>query len=177
MASIDRFRAALQRRGGPARQHRWEVIINFPTFAASVEESRDVSLMAITSNTPSGTLGEIPLIWGGRTLPYPGDREFEMIPITFIATESHFEHDAFERWQEAINGSITNTATQSTPDVLRTVQMRLLDSQDRVTKVYNLEAAWPQQVGQIELDQQAQNSFGQFTVNLRYFQATNANSL
>lgn len=177
MATIDNFRAALNRRGGPSRQHRWQVVINIPTFAGSQEDSRDLSLMALTTQTPVMRLGQMDLTWGGRIIPLPGDREFEMIPITFIATESHFEHDIFERWQEAANGSLSNAATQSLNDILRSVEMQLLDGQDNVVKTYTLRDAWPQEVGQIELDQQAQNSFGQFTVNMQYVVATNSNSL
>lgn len=176
MASIDRFRAALQRRGGVARQHRWQIVFNLPAFAASAEENQDLSLMAITSQTPVGRMGEIPLMWGGRTMPFPGDREFDMLPVTFIATESHFEHDVFERWAEAFNGSITNVRTGELTDLLRNFEMQLLDGADNVVKTYTLEDCWPQEVGQIELDQQAQNTFGQFTVNLRFFQARNAHS-
>lgn len=177
MASIDEFRAALLRRGGAARQHRWRITINFPTFAASPELGRDVSLLAMTTNTPTGRVGELPIIWGGVAVPLPGDREFDMIPITFMATESHVEHDAFEIWQENISGSESNNRSQEINDLLVDVQMDLLDSQDNVTKSYILQGSYPQEVGQLELDQTAQNSYGQFTVNMRYLNAVNANSL
>lgn len=177
MAAIDSFRAALMRRGGAFRQHRWRITINFPTFAASAELGRDVNLLALTTNTPISRVGELPIIWGGVPIPLPGDREFDLIPITFMATEGHAEHDAFEIWQENVTGSITNNRSQELNDLLVDVQMDLLDSGDNVTKSYVLQGAYPQEVGQLDLDQSAQNSYGQFTVNMRFLNAVNANSL
>ncbi|QZI90463.1 hypothetical protein MYOV003v1_p0139 [Vibrio phage 207E48.1] len=176
MPSVQDFRAALQRRGGVGRQHRWRVIVNLPPFAASPDLLKDASLMALTTQTPNGVLGEISIPWGGREIPLPGDRKYEVFPITFIASEDDSVHTAFEIWQQGINGDRNNASTIANDDSMRDFTLQLLDQNDSVVKEYVLEGAWPQEVGQLELDQTAQDSYGQFTVNLRYIMSTTANS-
>ncbi|AWY10147.1 tail tube protein [Vibrio phage VP-1] len=177
MPTVNQFRAAVQRRGGVQRQYRWRVIVNFPAFAADNELARDASLTAITTQTPPSTLGEILIPWGGRELPYPGDRKFEALPITFIGVGDDSVHSAWEKWSEGINGSSSNQAGYEPSEYMRDIQIQLLDDRDVVKKTYTLEAAWPQNVGELELDQTAQDSYAQFTATLRFLQATNDNSL
>lgn len=177
MATVNQFRAAVARRGGIQRQYRWRVIINFPAFAADNDLARDASLTAITSQTPPSTLGELIIPWGGRELPYPGDRKFEALPITFIGVVDDSVHSAWETWSEGINGSSSNQASYEPAEYMRDIQIQLLNDKDVVQKTYTLEAAWPQNVGEIELDQTSQDAYSQFTVTLRFLQATNNNSL
>lgn len=176
MSTVNQFRAAMQRRGGVQRQYRWKVVVNFPTYAADNELARDASLTAITAQTPPSTIGEILIPWGGRELPYPGDRKFEALPITFIGVADDSVHSAFEAWSEGINGSTSNTAAVSPTEYMRDVEIQLLNDLDEVIKIYTLEASWPQNVGELELDQTSQDSYSQFTVTMRFLQATNPNS-
>ena len=42
---------------------------------------------------------------------------------------------------------------------------------------WTLQGTWPQNLGQLELDMSAMDSYTQFTVDLRYFQAISDKSL
>lgn len=176
MASVSDFRGAVARGGGVQRQHRWKVTVNFPSFVADADTIRDVSLLAITTNTPSGVLGEILVPWGGREIPFPGDRKFESLPVTFMGSVDNKVYNAFEIWQQYANGSSSNRASATTDEVMRDVILELLDADDNVTKTWTLEGTWPMNLGQLELDMAATDSFTQFTVDLRYIQAVSDNA-
>ncbi|BAU39994.1 hypothetical protein [Ralstonia phage RSP15] len=166
MATITSFRNAL--RAGLTRQHKFRVLVNFPTYAGNNDSVRQASLLARTTAVPSSTVGVIELMWGGRQLPLPGDRTYEEFTCTFISTNDHTIRNAFERWSEAINGSDSNTGLTNSDDYMRDIQFDLLDASDNVVKTYLLKDAWPTVVGAMDMDAGAQDSFGEFPVTLRY---------
>lgn len=176
MPSITAFRDTFNRHGGALRQHRWRVNLKFPTAVATSDETRDASILGLSTTTPKSVLGEILIPWGGREFPNPGDRKFEPWNITFIGVEDDFHHTLFEAWSEQFNGSESNTAAGEFTDNYADIEIELLDKNDNVIKTYVLEDAWPQEVGELNLDQTAQDSYGQFNVILRYFKARNARS-
>lgn len=176
MPSITNFRSAIERHRGVQRQHRWRVNLSFPAAVASSEETRDASLLAITTTTPKSVMGEIMVPFGGREMPLPGDRKFEPITMTFIGVEDDFHHSLFEAWSEQFNGTDSNTASGEYVDLYRDIEIQLLDKNDNVVKSYMLESAWPQEVGELNLDQTAQDSYGQFSIILRFFKSRNPNS-
>lgn len=176
MPSITGFRDTLGRHKGVMRQHRWRVNFSLPASVASSEDNRDMSLLAITTSTPKSVMGEILVPWGGREFPTPGDRKFEPMQFTFIGVEDDFHHTMMEAWSELFNGSESNTAAGEFADMYTDVEIQLLDKNDQVVKTYVLEDSWPQEVGELTLDQTAQDSYGQFSVTLRYFKARNSSS-
>lgn len=167
---IQDFRAALNRNQGVQRQHRWRVIVNYPSQAASGETILDTTLLAQTATLPPSTIGEIMVPWGGRELPLPGDRKFEPYPITFVGVQSDAIHAAFESWSELINGTASNAMSSDLTELMRDIELQLLDDQDNTIRSYILQGAWPQEVGAVELDQTAQDSHTTFTVTFRYIQ-------
>jgi len=176
MPSVTDFRAALTRHGGVGRQFRWRVNFSFPAGIATNDEVRDASLMAISTTTPKSTLGEVMVPFGGRENPLPGDRKFEPMNFQVLQTEDDFAHTLFEAWSEAINGSDSNTSSGALEDLYCDVEIQLLNQQDEVVKTYVLEDAWPLEVGELTLDQSAQDSFGQFPLTLRYFKSRNSSA-
>lgn len=166
MANITAFRGAV--RSGVVRQHKWQVQINFPEYAASNDTVRQASLLARTTSTPSSTLGVIEVPWGGRILPLPGDRTYEEFTVTFIAVNDMNVRNGFERWSEAMNGSETNTGLTALDDFMRDISLDLMDVNDNVTKTYVLKDAYPTVVGSLELDAGSVDSFAEFSVTFRY---------
>lgn len=167
MATVADFRNAVS--SGLTRQHKWNVIVNFPTFAGSNDDARQAALLARTTTMPSSMLGEIDLIWAGRKIPMPGDRTFEPIPVTFISVNDQNVRDAFETWSEYINGSESNSGAFGTlDDVFADVEMQLLGINDEIVKTYILRDAWPKEITGLEMDKGAQDSYGEFTVTFSY---------
>lgn len=174
--AISDFRSAISKHGGVQRKFRWRVNVSFPAGAVGSEVARDISILATTSTTPKQTLGEMMVQWGGREFPYPGDRKYEPITFTFINTQDNFAYDAFELWSQLINGDDSNTSAAPISDLLSDWTIELLDQNDDVTKVFKLEDLWPQELGEIELDQTSQDEYGTFTLNTRFFKSTTINS-
>ena len=168
MPSISEFTQAL--RSGVVRQHRWQVMVNFPTFAGSNSDVRQASLLARTATTPASTLGELDLVWAGRDVPIPGDRTFTEFPVTFMAVQDFKVIDAFENWSEGINGSESNTASAAPDEYKKDVVLQLLDENDNVLKEYVLQEAWIKEIAGMELDKGSKDSFAEFTVTFRYLQ-------
>ena len=175
--SISDFRSAILRHGGPQRKYRWRINPSFPAGLVSAEEARDLSALATTSQMPKQTLGEIPIVYGGREFPFPGDRKYEAIQITFINVEDVFHHDILQQWSQLFNGDNSNYASGNIADLFKDWTMDLLDKNENVIRTDRLEDCWPQEVGEIELDQSSQDESGQFTFMLRFFKSTNPNSL
>lgn len=174
--AISNFRSALEKHGGVQRKFRWRITLSFPQGAVSSEDTRDLSALATTTNTPKQTLGEILVPFGGREFPIPGDRKYEEISITFINTEDNFGHNAFELWSQLLNGDNSNTSAASLESLFSDFSMELLDQNENVVKTYTLESCWPREVGEIELDQASQDEFGTYTVSIRFFKSSSNNS-
>lgn len=173
MTTISALRGAI--RSGLQRQNRWRVNIAFPTYAGSSADGQQASLLARTTNTPSATIGSIDLTWGGRNLPIPGDRTYEEFTVTFIAVNDFNVHTAFERWSEQMNGSETNSGLTNLDDIFSDVTLDLLDVNDGVTKTFILHDAWPQIVGQMQLDAGSMDTYAEFEVTFRYVQYSQPN--
>lgn len=175
MPAISNFRRVVSAHG-IGRQYRWRVNLSFPNGVATADETRDASLTAISTATPKSILGEVLVPWGGREFPFPGDRKFEPLNITFIGLSDDFNHTMFEAWSEAFNGSESNTSSDDFTNLYTDLTMDLLDSEDNVVKTYTLKNCWPQEVGELTLDQTSQDTYQQFSCILRYFSATNPSS-
>lgn len=181
MASISEFKNAI--RSGLQRQHKWRVTINFPVGVAGTDVARNASLLARSTAVPESIVGVIELAWGGRILPYPGDRQFPEFTVSFIAVQDTSVRDAFERWSEIINGSESNTSiplpgnnTSNLDVFFSDIQLDLLNSDDTVNKTYILRGAWPTVVGPMEMDSGALDTYVEFQTVFRYLNLVSANT-
>lgn len=166
MSNISEFRGAIK--SGLVRQHKWRIVFDWPAGVGTVDAARQASLLARTASVPQSMIGVIELGWGGRILPWPGDRAYEEFTVNFIGVNDHNVRDALEQWSEAINGSESNTGLTDMDDFSRDITLQLLDASDRVTKTYVLRDAWPSIVGTSELDAGAMDTYAEFSVTFRY---------
>ena len=79
--SIQNFLSNLK--GGGASPNRFEVVIDFPAFAATQEEIRKTAFLVQASQIPGSNLGVKEVGFRGRQLKLPGDRTFEDWEATF----------------------------------------------------------------------------------------------
>lgn len=170
MSNIQDLKKAVS--SGLYRNHKWRVLINFPEFAGTADVVSQASVLARTSKTPDGTMGVIEVPFEGRVLPLPGDRTFEELTVTFLNVNDFRVKNSLEVWQEAVNGSESNTTTSIDANTLmRDLVFELLDINDNVVKTYTLEDGWPSIVGGIDVDRGAVDSSSEFTATFRYTQA------
>ncbi len=174
--AISDLRAALNRHGNVQRKYRWRINVSFPAGLVANEDARDMSILATSTNTPKSTLGEILLPYGGREFPLPGDRKYEPLNLTFINTQDNFGHNILDLWSQQFNGDNTNTASDTVANLVADWELELLDDAGNATKTWNLEDCWPQEVGELELDQASQDEFGTYSAVIRYFKSATENS-
>lgn len=166
MAGIQDFLSALK--GGGARPNRFEVLINFPSFAGGSDEIRQTALLVQSTSIPGSTLGSIDQPFRGRQLKLAGDRTFEEWTVTFVNDTSFDLHDAFERWHNGINSFNSNTGLTAPEEYMATVPVHQLDNQDNRIKEKTLKLAWPSNIGPIELDQSSNDSIETFEVTFQF---------
>lgn len=166
MAGVGDFLANLK--GGGARPNRFEVVVNFPAFAGGAEEIRQTAFLVQSASIPGSTIGTIEQAFRGRQLKLAGDRTFEEWAVTFVNDTNFDLHDAFERWQNAINAYNSNTGFLSPDEYMATVSVFQLDNQDNRVKEKTLKLAWPSSVGVIELAQDSNDVLETFEVTFQY---------
>jgi len=171
MAGINDFLAALK--GGGARPNRFEVLVEFPAFAASQEEIRKTSFLCQSTQLPGSNLGIMEVGFRGRSLKLAGDRTFEDIDLTFYNDTDFALRDAFEAWHNAINQYNSNIGLPAPSEYLSTVSLYQLDNQDNRIKEYVLKLAWPSVVQPIELAQDSNDQVEMFAVTMSYSDVSN----
>jgi len=169
-STISEFKAALT--GGGARSNRFEVLVEFPAFAGGSEDTRKTPFLVSSTSLPASTLGTIERPFRGRALKLAGDRTFDEWTASFVNDTDFALRDAFERWQNAINGYNSNTGLTSPEDYMTTVSVYQLDSQDNRIKEYILKMAYPSNVGAIELGQDTNDSIEEFEVSFQFSDMT-----
>lgn len=166
--SISDFKAKLK--GGGARPNLFQVEMNFPAFAGGSSETESGLFLAKSANLPPMTLGVIDVPYQGRQLPVPGDRTFQEWTVTFINDTSFQLRDAFERWQNGVNGLESNEGMDDLSDFMSDISVFQLNKKKDRIKEYQLQDAWPTEVGQIELSMDSTDTIEEFVVTFRYIQ-------
>lgn len=174
MSSISQFLTALK--NGGARPNRFEVYINFPSFAGTADDIRKTPFLISSSQLPGSNLGVIEQPFRGRMVKLAGDRVFDDFECTFVNDANMEIRNAFERWHNAINSYNSNTGTGVPEDYFATVTVYQLDTQDNRVKEYTLKYAWPSVVGQVDLAQDSSNVLEIFTVTFSYSDLDNGQS-
>lgn len=174
-SSITDFKAALA--GGGARSNRFEVLIDFPSYAGTPDTARKTPYLVSSTQIPGSTLGTIEQPFRGRVLKLPGDRTFDTFETVFVNDTDFDLHDAFERWHNQMNAYTSNTTGSSeVGDLLSTVTLYQLGSRDQRIKEYNLLLAWPSIIAPIELSQDSNNQIQIFSVSWEYSDIENGNN-
>ena len=175
MATIDEFKAQLT--GGGARANQFRVTMNTPGAIATGLDIRRTSFLVKAAALPGRTMGEIAIPFRGRNLYIVGDSEFETWETTIINDTDFNVRNAMERWQNAMNDTVTNTGLVNVADYQADLIVEQLDRDDTVLKSYILRGCFPQVVAPIELSYETANAIEEFGVTWRYhhFEASAVN--
>ena len=146
MATIDEFKAQLT--GGGARANQFRVTFNTPGAIATGLDVRRTSFLIKTAALPGRSLGEITVPFRGRTLYVAGDTEFENWETTVINDTDFMVRNAMERWQNAMNDTVTNTGLVNAADYQADLIVEQLDRDDTVLKSYILRGVSHKQLEQ-----------------------------
>ena len=176
MAQIDDFKANLI--GGGARANQYRVTITPPTGITTGLQVRRTSFLVTGSSLPAMTLTPIAIPFRGRSIYIAGDREFGTEwTTTFINDTDFMIRNAMERWSNGINDLADGTGVVVPADYQTDLTVEHLDRDDRVLKSYIFRSAWPTNVTEIALTNEAATAMETFDVTWRYqhFEASGVN--
>ena len=176
MANIDDFKAALI--GGGARANQYRVTITAPTGIGIGLDVRRTSFLVQGSALPAMSLPNIAVPFRGRSIYIAGDREFgDPWTTTFINDTDFMIRNAMERWSNGINDLAAGTGVVAPSDYQTDLTVEHLDRDDTVLKSYIFRNAWPTNVAEIALTNEAAGELESFEVTWRYqhFEASGVN--
>jgi len=177
---IDDFKAALV--GGGARANLFRVNCAWPnatiegnanTPFGSTEAEALSSFMIKTAQLPGRTINTIPVLFRGRELKVSGDTSYEDWTITVTNDNNFAVRNAFERWQEAINGAVTNVSGLGVDAAefntyTADLEVEQLGRDGIVIKRYVIKGAWPTTVDAIEVSYESTDTIEDFGVTFAY---------
>lgn len=163
--SITDFKEQLK--GGGARPNLFRVILTFPAGVPGVD-IENASFMVKAASLPASNMGETIVNFRGRQLPLPGDRTFEPWQITVLNDTDFAVRDALLAWQNLVNDRESNASTADPSGWYADLQVQQLGKDESVLKTITINGAWPQEVGQIELSNDTENTVEEFTTTFRY---------
>lgn len=176
-ATIDQLKGALKT---GARANLFRVDVTFPSTVITDANSssglltQQMSLLCKSAAVPGFTVGVIEVPFrAGRRIKIPGDRTFADWTVTVINDENHTVRSAFNAWVDYISTSDYDSTSKAkggsvTQDYYSTVLVNHLDAQGEVVRKYQLEMAYPTDVGALDLSFDSTDTISEFTVNFQY---------
>ena len=177
---IDDFKTALA--GGGARANLFRVNCNWSngdiqglantSFGAGETEALS-SFMIKTAAMPGRTIGEIIVPFRGRQLKVTGDSIFDAWSVQIINDNNFAVRNAFERWQDAINGAATNVSGRgvdaaSFDTYVANLEIEQLSRTGAVIKRYVIVGAWPTVVDTIDVSYDSTDTIEEVAVTFAY---------
>ena len=175
-ATIDQLKGAL---ATGARANLFRVDVTFPSSVITDANStsglltQQMSLLCKSAAVPGFTVGVIEVPFrAGRRIKIPGDRTFADWSVTVINDENHTVRSAFNAWVDYISTSDYDSTSKAkggvAQDYYSTVLVSHLDAQGAVVRKYQLEMAYPTDVGALDLSYDSTDTISDFTVNFQY---------
>lgn len=177
---IDDFKSALA--GGGSRANLFRVNMAWPnaviegqanTPLGATETEALSSFMIKTAQLPGRTINPIMVPFRGRMLKVSGDTIYEDWAIQITNDNNFAVRNAFERWQEAINGGVTNVSqygldASSFDSYTADLEIEQLGRNGQVIKRYIIKGAFPTSVDPIEVSYDMSDTIEEFGVMLSY---------
>ena len=165
--SLQEFRSNFL--GGGARPNQYRVELTLPGLAQNgAEAGRRAQFLCSATTLPQSEIEVAPVYFRGRMLPLAGERTFAPWSVTIYNDTDFTIRNAFESWMHAINDLRFNTGVTSPSIYTSDMAVHQLDRNGGTLKSYKFVAAWPSQVGEIQLGYDQNNQVEQFQVVFQY---------
>jgi len=179
---VDKLRSAI--RGG-VRSNLFEVTLTPPVIAGvdfSALREENFTFLVRSGQIPALNLTPIEVPFRGSRLKIPGDRSFEPWTMTVYNDDKMLYRSLFERWQNAIKGSVSNVAVENYESIFGTIGVRQLNQQgepvrpggNELSGQWTLHDCWPSDIAAIDLSSDNENAVSDFTVTWQYQYWTHA---
>ena len=164
--NITEFKGALT--GDGARPNMFQVTIQNPVSPIATDK---MPFLVKAAEIPAATLGEIQQFYQGRAIKYAGDRTYADWTVTIVNDENFRVREAMERWNNAINGSRSNSRN---PRFALAAQYKTSATVTQLSKTgaplrtYGFEGIYPKEISNIALDWSVNDTIEEFTVTFSY---------
>ncbi|MFA5025026.1 MAG: hypothetical protein WC503_00765 [Candidatus Shapirobacteria bacterium] len=139
-----------------------------PNFPAEISLVPNARFLVKTANLPSSTIDENITQWQGFDYKTAGKRTYNNLTCTFNVDVNAYIRKAFLAWQDFILNPKTNKHAMPS-EYFREQSLYLLNPKTFTTSlVYNLQFAWPSEVGDLQLDMSQTTDFATFDVTFSY---------
>jgi len=124
--------------GGTTFNQNQLIYVTTTTLPAKAITNVEVPFMGLRFNVPG-------------TVNYPNSAGWQ---VTFRMDSAFNIRSILEAWQQSVFSDITSTGAYNIPslDQANQIVLALIDKQGNVLKTYTLYGAWPQQIGELNLD-------------------------
>lgn len=158
MASIDAFKGALASTD-ILRPNRFRVIMPQVPNPFYVK----------ASNLPSTTVGEVEVKFQGRSIWLPGEKKF---PNTWTVTVYNEGTGTARRTLDALMQAnvetISNIANPAPESIKQQATVQQLNRADAVTQTYMLVGCWVNEIGDVTVDHEEEDTIETFDVQLKF---------
>jgi hypothetical protein len=164
--NINAFKNILARRGGLAKQNRFNIIIALPVSLAS-DQGRDLSLLCESTMIPGKQITTVEYALYGHSTKIPTNFIQEDVTCVFNITNDYYVKTVFDRWQNKVIDTKTyllNYDKEYRLDII----IQQLDEKDKVIFETKLLGAYPISVQQIMLDNGADGATQKLSVTFSY---------
>lgn len=161
---VDDFKAKLK--GGGARSNLFDVLFSYPLFAGGDAEL--TNFMCKAASLPASSQGDISVPFRGRVLHVAGDRIFEPWTVQIINDTDMAVRNAMERWMNGINAHTENSGLTSPVDYQTDLTVRQIDKNGDVLKAYVFRGAYPINISEIEVSNDATDTIEEFSLTFSY---------
>lgn len=166
MANIDAFKTRMK--GGGARANQFQISISKPNVNVPGGSLDDLRFLAKSAQLPASTVADIPVNFRGREVHFAGERSFQPWSIEVYNDTNFAVRNAFESWIDTIQNAESTNGVLDPSQYQVDMEVSQLDRNDRIIKTYTFYNAWPTNVGQIQLDWDANNAIETFSVDFTY---------
>lgn len=155
--------------GAAARASKYRVNFSVPASVPTTSDLSKVDTLCKSATFPSMTIGQIPVFSQGRKLVIPGDTTYTTTwALTFYATEDHAIRKDMISWMRAADHFQTNTHSGNPNSVLGELSVEQLDSAGNPTVKYTFHNVFVQEVGEIALSDETQDTAMEFDVTFSF---------
>jgi len=173
-ATLTQLKTALNR---GARANIFEVSLIFPADVlanagayAALDTTIQWGALCKSAAIPGMTIGTIEVPFrAGRKIKVPGDRTFADWSVTIINDEKHKLRRLFTEWINFISTGNYESATKSTnTDYYQDILVTHLKANGNASRFYELNGAYPTDIGALDLSYDSTDTLSEFTVNFQY---------
>ena len=166
MSSLVGFKSALL--GGGARANQFKVQLQFPQIANNQMAGLAAPFLCKAASLPAIDIGVAPVFYHGRRVPLAGERTFQPWTVMAYNDNNFLLRNAMEKWSNAMNNFSNNTGVTSPFAYKADMAVHQMDRNGVVVKTYKFIGAFPQAIGEIQLDFQRNDEVEEFSITFEY---------